>query len=534
MPAQRGTLALFLVALLFSAQPLRADSQPVVIPLEAIDIAKIAGTDAAAQDAVRRFRELGLMNVVSKQLRAVQLDPGVLDKLLVPGPGGNETAIRLRLFDGVEVEVVGSPLVGDTDTGLRVWSGNVTVLRQGQQVSGINVPCTLTWNDRVFTANVDLPGGPVRIRTLGPRLHAIFRVDADGLPEEHPPRPDILSGARVGDSADNVQFEPVETIPSKGAKIAANALPQKDTAGRFVIKVAFAFTNDAAKEIWADQPHQLPNAPFNPVAAAPLLHDFATTQVTAANKAFANNGIDVVLQLKGTTQRNINEDPSSTDFRKDMISLLPAASVKAKGDEPRGLHCWWAEREANSLVLVGSFGGNPGNKKNIPGFCGATNKPAGIASSTQDLAHMYDEPPDQAGLFGYSVVKKVCVDLHYTFLHELGHQLGADHEKVRASKHEIKLMPGVLKGTGTPFAFGKPVHTSDPRVVTVEVVGANSKDRKFRVPMFTSLAPVAKSPSPKVDEKKWGDAGHDNAKIIVTMAEQLSKRTLPKCPPAGP
>ena len=536
MPTQRRTLAMFLVALLFSAQPLRADSQPVVIPLDAVDIAKIAGTDATAQDAFRRFRELGLMNVVSKQLRAVQLDPSVLDKLLVPGPGGNETAIRLRLFDGVEVDIVGKPLSGDPSTGLRVWSGNVTVLRQGHQVSGINVPCTLTWNDRVFSANVDLPGGPVRIRTLGRELHAIFRVNADGLPEEHPRRAPASRGARVGDAPkEDIDFQPVETIPSKGAKIAANAAPHKDSASRFVISIAFAFTNDAAKEIWADQPHQPPNAPFNPVAAAPLLRDFATAQVTAANQALANNGIRVVLELTGTTQRNIDEDSATTTaFAAEMNSLLPASSKKAKGDEPRGLHCWWAEKEANSLVLVGSFGGNPGNKKKIPGFCGMTNKPAGTPSSKEELARMYDDPPDQAGVFGYSVVKKACVDLHYTFLHELGHQLGADHEPAHADANRITLMPGVAGGTGQAFAFGKVVRASNPRVATVEVVGTKSKDRKHRLPMFTSLSPVAKSASPKVKEGKWGDADHDDATIIVTMAEQLSKRTLPKCPPAGP
>jgi hypothetical protein len=526
MPARWRTLALsFLVALLFSAQPLRAHGEPVVIPRHAVDIAKIAGTDATAQDAVRRFRELGLMNVVSKQLRAVQLDPGVLDKLLVSGAGGgNETTIRMRLFDGLEVDIVGRPLVGDTGTGLRVWSGNVTILRRGTQVSGLNIPCTIEWNDRVLIANVDLPGGPVRIRTVGPRLHAVFRVDADGLPEEHP-RVSASPGALVGDAAhEDIQFDPVPTIASTGAKIAANAAPHKDSAGRFVIKVAFAFTNDAAKEIWDDQPG---TAAFDRAAAAPLLRDFATTQVTAANKALANNGIRVVLELKDAAQRDIDE-PNITDFRKYMMSLLPASSVVAKGAEAKGLHCWWADQEANSLVLVGSFGGNPGNKKNVPGFCGATNKPSGVASSKQDLASMYADPPNQAGHFGYSVVKKVCADLHFTFLHELGHQLGADHEPARASANRITLMPGVAGGTGQALAFGKVVRASNPRIATVEVVGANSKDRKFRVPAFTASQGVVKAADPSV--VAWGDAGHDDATIIVTMAEQLSKRTIPKCP----
>ena len=98
----------------------------------------------------------------------------------------DETTIRMRLFEGLEVDVVGRLLVGDTGTGLRVWSGNVTFLRRGTQVAGLNVPCTIEWNDRVVIANIDLPGGPVRIRTIGSGLHAIFRVDADGLPEEHP------------------------------------------------------------------------------------------------------------------------------------------------------------------------------------------------------------------------------------------------------------------------------------------------------------------------------------------------------------
>jgi hypothetical protein len=521
-------LSLLLFALLFAAQPLRAASDPIVIPLDDVDLVKIAATNEAAQDALRRFRDLGVMNVVDKQLRAVQLDPSVLDKLLLPGPGGDETTIRLVLFDGIEVDIVGSPVPGSTGTGLHVWSGNVTVLRQGQQPSGINVPCTLEWNNRVVIANIDLPGGPVRIRTLGPGLHAIFRVDADGLPEEHPPRPSGAPGVRVGDAAgEDIQFAPVQTIPSTGAKIAASAAPHKDSAGRTVISIAFAFTNDAAKEIWADQPGK---APFDPSGVAPLLHDFATTQVTAANKALANNGIAIVLVLKATTQRNIDEPSNTANFAEYINSLLPASSVKARGNDAKGLHCWWAEQQANSLVLVGSFGGNPGNKKNIPGFCGASNKPSGMVTTEADLRSKYEDPPNQAGHFGYSVVKKVCADLHYTFLHELGHQLGADHEDAKASPNALTLMPGVASGNGQPSAFGNVVSLSDPRVVTVEVVGTNSKDRKFRVPAFTSAKRVVKPADPRVADDKWGDPKHDDAKIIAVMAEQLSKRTIPRCP----
>lgn len=527
----RSPLSALLLALLIDAGPLRAASDPIVIPLNAVDIEKIVGASEAAQDALRRFRDLGAMNVVDKQLRAVQLDPGVLDKLLFPGPdGSNETTIRLVLFDGIEVDIVGSPIRDTSGTGLHVWSGNVTVLRQGQQVAGINVPCTLTWNDRVFTANIDLPGGAVRIRTLGPGLYAIFRVDADGLPEEHPPRGPPSSGVRVGDAAgEDIQFAPVRTIRSTGAKIAASAAPHKDSAGKTVISIAFAFTNDAAKEIWADKPG---NARFDPVGVAPLLRDFATTQVTAANKALANNGIPIVLVLKATAQRNIDEPSGTTDFAEYINSLLPASSVIARGKDAKGLHCWWAEKQTNSLVLVGSFGGNPGNRKNVPGFCGASNKPFGMVTSRQDLLSTYKDPANHAGHFGYSVVKKVCADLHYTLLHELGHQLGADHEDAQASRNNLTLMPmpGVPGATGRAMAFGNAVRLSDPRVVTVEVVGTNSKDRKFRVPAFTSAERVVKPADPSVDSDKWGDAGHDDATIIAIMAEQLSKRTIPRCP----
>jgi hypothetical protein len=338
----------------------------------------------------------------------------------------------------------------------------------------------------------------------------------------------------VGDAPkEAINFNPVETIPSTGAKIAAGATPRINSENQIVIGIAFAFTNDAAKEIWADKPG---DEPFDPAAAKQRLRAFATTQVTAANKALANNGIRVVLELKGTTQRDIDEPPNlksnQAEIGKYMNSLLPASSVAAKGAEAKGLHCWWADQEANSLILVGSFGGNPGNRKNVPGFCGITNKPFGTPASKQDLARMYDDPATQAGHFGYSVVKKVCADLHFTFLHELGHQFGADHEPDSASPNRITLMPGIPGGTGQAFAFGNVVHGNNPRIATVEVVGAKSKDRKFRVPAFTSSKGVAKPADPSVTA--WGDAKHDDATIIVTMAEQLSRRAIPKCPAAGP
>ena len=528
MPSLRHAFALSLLpAILLGAPPLRADTS-LEIPLEAVDIAKLSGGDASIQEVIRRFRELGTMNTVAQQLRAVRLDPRVLDKLLQQAPdGSNETTIRIRLFEDLEVQVVGRPASANTGTGLRIWSGNVTVLRGPKEVA-LNIPCTLAWNDRSFTGNIDLPGGPVRIRTLGRDLHAVFRVDADGLPEEHPPVPQ-RAGVPVGDAAGKgVNFAPVPVIPSTGAKIAPNAAPRKDSANRFVIGVAFAFTNDAAKEIWADRPG---NEPFDKAAAAPLLRDFAATQITAANKALANNGVRIVLELNGTTQRDIDEEQNITNLQKYMNSLMPAASVNAKGNEAKGLHCWWAEQQANSLILVGSFGGNPGNKKTVPGFCGMTSKPSGVASSKQDLASMYSDPPAQAGHFGYSVVKKACADLHFTFLHELGHQLGADHEPAHADPNRVTLMPGVPGGTGVAFAFGKVVHADSPRIATVEVVGTQTKDRKFRVPSFTASAGVVKPADPSVTS--WGDSDHDDATVIVALAEQLSKRTIPKCP-AGP
>ena len=508
-----------LLALLFNCASLRTDAQPVVIPLEAVDIATLAGGDASAQEALRRFRELASTSFVGRELRTVRLDPRVLDKLLGTGPSGTQT-IRLRLFDGLEVEVAGRALSPDSDAGLRVWSGSVTALvRQDNAVRRFSVPCTIVWDDQSLSANIALPGGPVQIRTIGPNLHAVFRVDADGLPQEHVVADGVL---------DNVQVDTVETLPGKAAKI--NGPARRDSSNRFVIRVAFAFTNDAAKEIWA---RKHGNAPFNKAAALPLLKTFARIQVTEANEAFANNGIPIALEVKGVAQRNIDEEPTTTNFRNEMVSLLPASSKKAKGQESSGLHCWWAEQEANSLFLVGSFGGNPAGQQNIPGFCGATNKPAGTALSKDDLAHMYDEDDRKAGRFGYSVVKKVCVDAHYTFLHELGHQLGADHEKPKANPNRVTLMPSVANGTGTPVAFGKVVNpVDDPakRVVSVEVVGADTKDRKFRVPMFTSRKAVPKSASDNVANDKWGDAEHDDASIIVAMAEQLSRRTLPKCP----
>jgi hypothetical protein len=524
-----GLAPSLLLAILLGTSPLRADAATDV-PLDPVDIAKLSGGDPSIQEAIRRFRELGSMNVVAQHLRAVRLDPRALDKLLAQAPdGSSETTIRIRLFEDLEVEVVGSPVRASTGTGLRVWSGNVTALRGATGITALNIPCTLAWNDSSFIGNIDLPGGPVRIRTLGRGLHAVFRVDADGLPEEHPPplmpQP---AGVAVGDNAGKgVNFAPVDVLPNNGAMIAPNAAPRKDSAGRFVLGVAFAFTNDAAKEIWADRPG---NEPFDKTAAAPLLRDFATTQIVAANKALANNGVRIVLELKGTTQRDIDEEQNVSNLQKYMNSLMPASSVKAKGNEAKGLHCWWAEQQANSLVLVGSFGGNPGGKKTVPGFCGMTSKPSGVASSKQDLAHMYDDPSGRAGHFGYSVVKKACADLHFTFLHELGHQLGADHELAHASPNRVTLMPGA-GGSGVASAFGKVVHGASPRIATVEVVGTKTQDRKFRVPAFTASAGVVKAADPSVSS--WGDSEHDDATIIVALAEQLSKRTIPKCPATG-
>ena len=63
-------------------------------------------------------------------------------------------------------------------------------------------------------------------------------------------------------------------------------------------------------------------------------------------------------------------------------------------------------------------------------------------------------------------------------------------------------MPGAPGGTGVPFAFGKVVHADSPRIATVEVVGTQTKDRKFRVPAFTASSGVVKAADPSV--ASWG------------------------------
>ncbi|NDP42100.1 MAG: hypothetical protein GZ089_05170 [Aromatoleum sp.] len=533
-----------------------------------------AGTLTPA--ALEQYRRLRAAPYVGKQMRVVHIDMAEVDRIFLKvGPPGER--ISLRLF--ADTPIVLSPRFREllnrreesAKAGGRAWLGTAEVPGKGAPAAS----ASLYWGDNYLYGTFEILGTPLRIVPLGDGFHAIYVVDARGLPREHPAKPRVAVKATSAERPNATRIPPVPPpkagpgagrppagparaadgtlvefsaddpppLPGRPASLlpAGNVVREAGT-GAVVITVAVAFTDEAAKlEL------QRLNKPDSEEPS--VLMNFAQKELDRVNQAFLRSGIKVKLVPVKAARVGIKEPSAqaladrhyTNGFDDYQWSLTPASLPNADG-----LHCWWGKAPAaNVLLLFGRFGDNPPAGTPISGYCGVTARPTGTVvegpnpDDNPTIASLLDEagPGFAPGTFGYSVVRMSCTELLST-VHEIGHLFGADHERPRDVGPPIRYKAPGKNGQSvtTSFGFGTQIQSAPNTALTVMAMGTGDAGREHRQPVYsTATTPpppmLLPPPAPGAQPLKWGTRTADNARLINMMAPYFSRHVPPSCNP---
>jgi hypothetical protein len=361
-----------------------------------------------------------------------------------PTGGLASASIRLVLAGGRTVAAVRERVVVERDR--VVWYG---------RVEGSSDPVTLIWwSTGRITGTVKERDRISQMRPLGNGMLAMVDTLAANLPDEHAP----LSRARLRDR--NLQDDPLvrqgdASLARPGAAGQPRpALPKQPageptaTGAQAVIDVMVAYTRAAARH-YAD-----------------IRLDLVELAIEETNQVLRNSGLDnVKVRLVHVHETDYVESGEHFDHVWRMAD---------KGDGfmeeiPRLRD----EKKADVVVLVVDDASG----------CGLATR---VAADAEE---------------GYAVVHHECAATSYSLAHEIGHLIGARHERA-------------LDRSSTPFPHGHGFVAPDLKWRTMMSYKASCGGCP-RVPLWSSA-------SVRWQGQAAGDVETDNARVIREQAERVA------------
>lgn len=320
-------------------------------------------------------------------------------EILLQSKPGQSVAFHVEPNIAFEVRALSTePAAG----GGAIWRGEVAGARP-------DLPpgmATLIVQGGMVTGSIHAPNGDLyQVRPLPGGATAIVKFDYRAAPADEPEtlktRTPIMKPLAAGPGADmrpgpnpalNPAFlaqakivAPVRPVYNVNLGAIYRCIPCILQPSDPVIDVLVAYTGSAQ-------------------AAAGDINSLINLAVTETNDSFANSGVHARLRLVGTMPVNYNDSNKSFDQMVSDLATSPMlGAVRSQRDAVR----------ADIAVMI----------INNTAYCGM----ADAISATPDTA--------------FAVVHYGCATGYYSFGHEIGHLLGARHDRVD-------------DGTSTPFAFG--------------------------------------------------------------------------------
>ncbi len=329
-----------------------------------------SGTPSAAADAGAAGD-----NPAVVRSRTVLVNFGVLAAAEPAAEGGGQPTLVLNLFDDVVVRAV-IERVEQTGTGRTAWVGSV------QGVDYSDVILIISAKEKKLTGSVAMPGEYYQISPTDDSLHVIQEIDPTALPDEAPP-----------------QAPPTPKSGSQAGAASASDAPPPQAAGDPVAPVVFdilvVYTDDA-RAVQGSQ------------AAIEMLID---ARIIETNTAYANSDIVHTMRLVHAEEISYAE---STNWGQMLNHLTFVDGVI---DQVHAL------RDAYAADLVMMVVAEP-------------TIACGLAwVMDEDFApHPPDPPLWDFSPYAFSIVSENCmVPGQYTFSHEPGHNMGAQHDRDNAS-----------------------------------------------------------------------------------------------------
>jgi hypothetical protein len=299
----------------------------------------------------------------------------------------------------------------------------------------------LWWRDGRLTGVLGYKGHIYMVMNMGGDLHAVLEADPKRMPPDHPtPSADTRAGdARV--------FPHSEHAPPKVEPISSAELKALE-AKKIVIDVMMLYTKRAAS-------HYM----LNP-------EDVLQLSIERVNQTFRNSGLgNVSLRLVHTQQIDYDEEGSE-----EFIDLYHMVDGDGPFKDVRRLR---NEKRADVVGLV-------------------VDDPRGCGLSTRVAPD-----PDEA----YFVVHFSCAAITISIAHEIGHILGARHDR--------QFDPN---DTPFPYAHGYVNGTKWRDIMSY----AESCDGCLRIPYWSNPRVLYKG-------EPTGTVSEDNARVILEQAERVSQ-----------
>jgi peptidyl-Asp metalloendopeptidase len=277
------------------------------------------------------------------------------------------------------------------DTSYTAWVRQTEVTRnreiiwQGGLEGNPGSEVTLVMKDGLLVGNVCFPGGRFQIRFLEEGLHWIREVEPGGYPQEGDPIP-VLTEKDLS-----------KKVPEK-----------KDLALIFYRLFLPAIFNPPVVDVMvAYTPAVL--AATGGISAANALIALA---VSETNTGYANGGVDQRINLVHTMLVSYSEAFFDWGITLDRLQRTSDGYL----DE---VHPSRDTHRADLVVLL----------VNDRNFCG--------------LGYLMKTPAKSFAPFGFSLVNWECATGNYSLAHELGHNMGSEHDRANAG------------GLGSyPYSFG--------------------------------------------------------------------------------
>jgi hypothetical protein len=303
----------------------------------------------------------------------------------------------------------------------------------------------MRWNDGHITGLVGYKGRIYVVESLGGQLHAMIEMDPRRMPPDHAP---------IKPTAD----PRAELRPDAPAKVAALTSPPVVTpfseaerhaleARHIVIDLMLLYTRKAASRYVRDP------------------QDLLAMAVEQTNDAFRNSGLgNISLRLVHTQATDYDESEGEHfDHLYRMVDGVGAF---------KGVHRLRNEKKADIVGLIVDDASG----------CGLSTR---VAPDSEDA---------------YFVVHHSCAAITISIAHEVGHILGARHDRA-------------IDGNNRPFAYGHGYVNGKWRDI---MSYQQSCDGCVRIPFWSNPRVMYKG-------EPTGTDAEDNARVILEQAERVSK-----------
>jgi hypothetical protein len=260
-------------------------------------------------------------------------------------------------------------------TGSVVWAGPLKGVTDGY--------ATVVVSDGVMAADITMPGAYYAVRYAGNGTHIIYKVSPGGYPPEHPQ-------GFYENREERAQKAMSEKLPAAGKSARVPAAAPSDPATATQVDLLILWTPKAQSEQGG-------------AAAAAAEAELA---VADANNAYTQSDINMQLNLVYRAETNYVETlPSDSDaYERDLNKLTdPSDGVM---DEAHTLRDRYGADMVSLLISNNAF-------------CGLS-------------WQLRDTSIDFSG-YAFSVVNMECAAGNLSLPHELGHNMGALHDRIASA-----------------------------------------------------------------------------------------------------